>query len=25
LGCILEALELPAEFPPPERIYPDQS
>ena len=24
-GCILEALELPAEMPPPERSYPDQS
>lgn len=25
LGCIFEAFELPAEFPPPERVYPDQS
>lgn len=25
LGRIFEALELPAEFPPPERVYPDQS
>ena len=24
-GCILEALEMPAEMPPPERSYPDQS
>ena len=24
-GCILEALEMPAEMPPPERTYPDQS
>jgi methylmalonyl-CoA/ethylmalonyl-CoA epimerase len=24
-GCIFEALELPAELPPPERVYPDQS
>ena len=25
LGCILEALEMPPEMPPPERTYPDQS
>ncbi len=24
-GCILEALEMPQEMPPPERTYPDQS
>jgi hypothetical protein len=25
LGCILEALEMPPEMPPPHRTYPDQS